>query len=79
MGVIGVLRLMGVMGALKLDVNFPFIPFIPFVPFIPLSLFTFFVALPANLGDSPLGGLIFEKKRLLSQSERVTTLKQKIR
>ena len=69
------------MGALKLDVNFPFISFIPFVsfvPFIPLSLFTFFVASPANLGDSPLDGLIFEKKRLLSQSERVTTLKQKI-
>ena len=57
------------MGNASLDGNFPFIP---------LSLFTFFVALPANLGDSPLGGLIFEKKRLLSQSERVTTLKQKI-
>ena len=64
------------MGALKLDVNFPSIPFILFSLF---SLFTFFVASPANLGDSPLGGLIFEKKRLLSQSERVTTLKQKIR
>ena len=72
----GALKLDGIDGSASLDVNFPFIPF---VPFIPISLFTFFVALPVNLGDSPLGGLIFEKKRLLSQSERVTTLKQKIR
>ena len=58
--------------------TFHFSPFtFHFSPF-PLPLFLIFVALPANLGDSPLGGLIFEKKRVLSQSERVTTLKQKI-
>ena len=37
--------MMGVMGALKLDGNFPFIPFIPFVPILtilpidPINLF----------------------------------------
>lgn len=43
----------------------------------PISLFTFHLSpftspfgLPPNFGVSPLGGLIFEKKILLSHSER---------